>query len=202
MTPSSECFGVLFFVLVWGWKHGLTTSNYKFHPKISFLRSLWSDLVFGSFAYVCHGSSIHLQNKLLIWNCYLLEKIFSFPYTLTLVVQDEDILFTDILNSHVSTAQPAWIQFIKLKDFRDISLKDVCEWNPFPCCSLIFGISNAFPSCFPEANYGLSTIPPHKPGTLPKISAAKGGECNFLPQETELPVQMFNVYSSLRICAK
>lgn len=45
--------------------------------------------------------------------------------------------------------QPAWIQVIKLKNFRDISLKDVCEWNPFPCCRHIFGTSNAFPS-FPQ----------------------------------------------------
>lgn len=34
--------------------------------------------------------------------------------------------------------------------------EDVCEWNLFPCCRHIFGISNVSPSCSPEANYGLS----------------------------------------------
>lgn len=71
----SEFWGSVF-GLVWGWKHGLIISNDKFHPKLSFLSSLWPDLVFGSLEYVYHGSSIHLQNKLLIWSCHLPEKIF------------------------------------------------------------------------------------------------------------------------------
>lgn len=158
------------------------------------------ELAFGVFTYIYQCFNTHLQNKGLSWDCHLLDKNSTFPHTLAQVLQDGDLLFTD-------TLIPPMCPLCSLHGSKSESwdtlriLPEGGGWNPFPCCRFTIVVSCAFPSCFPEWSYGLSIIPLHKPGTLPRISAAKGGEHSFLPQERELPVQMFNVYSSLQICA-
>lgn len=91
-----------------------------------FLRSLWPDLVFGNFTYVYHGSMTHLElsstRKNYFISIYFSTGCTGWGYT---VHWHSDF-------THLSIVQPTWIQVIKLKDFRDISLKMCVSEIYFP----------------------------------------------------------------------